>query len=153
MEKQIGNYIIYSDGKVFSLNTNKFLKPHKGEKGYLRVRLSFDGKYFNYRIHRLVAIAFLPKLEGKNQVNHINGIKDDNRLENLEWCNNQENQLHAHKNNLANSNQIKRIVLDTYTGVFYDSATELANLMGLKRPTLISRLNGTKKNITRYIYA
>lgn len=153
MEKQIGNYIIYSDGKVFSLNTNKFLKPHKGEKGYLRVRLLFDGKYINYRVHRLVAIAFLPKLEGKNQVNHINGIKDDNRLENLEWCNNQENQLHAHKNNLANSNHIKRIVLDTYTGVFYDSATELANLMGLKRPTLISRLNGTKKNITRYIYA
>jgi hypothetical protein len=153
MEKQIGNYIIYSEGKVFSLNTNKFLKPHKGEKGYLRVRLLFDGKYINYRVHRLVAIAFLPKLEGKNQVNHINGIKDDNRLENLEWCNNQENQLHAHKNNLANSNHIKRIVLDTYTGVFYDSATELANLMGLKRPTLISRLNGTKKNITRYIYA
>jgi hypothetical protein len=153
MEKQIGNYIIYSDGKVFSLNTNKFLKPNKGEKGYLRVRLIFDGKYINYRVHRLVAIAFLPKLEGKNQVNHINGIKDDNRLENLEWCNNQENQLHAHKNNLANSNHIKRIVLDTYTGVFYDSATELANLMGLKRPTLISRLNGTKKNITRYIYA
>ena len=153
MEKQIGNYIIYSDGKVFSLNTNKFLKPHKDEKGYLRMRLSFDGKYINYRVHRLVAIAFLPKLEGKNQVNHINGIKDDNRLENLEWCNNKENQLHAHKNKLANSNHIKRIVLDTYTGVFYDSATELANLMGLKRPTLISRLNGTKKNITRYIYA
>ena len=153
MEKQIGNYIIYSDGKVFSLNTNKFLKPNKGEKGYLRVRLLFDGKYINYRVHRLVAIAFLPKLEGKNQVNHINGIKDDNRLENLEWCNNQENQLHAYKNNLSNSNHIKRIVIDTYTGVFYDSATELANLMGLKRPTLISRLNGTKKNITRYIYA
>jgi hypothetical protein len=153
MEKQIGNYIIYSDGKVFSLNTNKFLKPNKGEKGYLRVRLLFDGKYINYRVHRLVAIAFLPKLEGKNQVNHINGIKDDNRLENLEWCNNQENQIHAHKNNLANTNHIKRIVLDTYTGVFYDSATELANLMGLKIPTLISRLNGTKKNITRYIYA
>jgi hypothetical protein len=153
MEKQIGNYIIHSDGKVFSLNKNKFLKPNKGEKGYLRVRLLFDGKYINYRVHRLVAIAFLPKLEGKNQVNHINGIKHDNRLENLEWCNNQENQIHAHKNNLANSNHIKRIVLDTYTGVFYDSATELANLMGLKRPTLISRLNGTKKNITRYIYA
>lgn len=153
MQKQIGNYIIYSDGKIFSLNTNKFLKPNKGEKGYLRVRLLFDGKYINYRVHRLVAMAFLPKLEGKNQVNHINGIKDDNKLENLEWCNNQENQLHAHKNNLANSNHIKRIVLDTYTGVFYDSATELANLMGLKRPTLISRLNGTKKNITRYIYA
>lgn len=153
MEKQIGNYIIYSNGNVLSLNRNKFLKPHKGEKGYLRVRLLFNGKYINYRVHRLVAIAFLPKLEGKNQVNHINGIKDDNRLENLEWCNNQENQIHAHKNNLANSNHIKRIVLDTYTGVFYDSATELANLMGLKRPTLISRLNGTKKNITRYIYA
>ena len=82
----------------------RILKLQKSKKGYLQVSLSFNGKRFHTGAHRLVALSFIENLENKLQVNHINGIKQDNRVENLEWCTNQENQMHAVKNNLSNPN-------------------------------------------------
>lgn len=79
---------------------SKVLKPNKDKGGYLRVRLSINYVKKSFRIHRLVAEVFLPNINNLPQVNHINGIKTDNRVVNLEWCNNSYNQLHAIKNNL-----------------------------------------------------
>lgn len=152
MNKQFGNYLVYSDGRVFSLKHNKFLKPAKDEKGYFRIRLSNNGESKTFKLHRLIAEMFIPKVEGKTQINHINGIKDDNRLENLEWCNNAENQQHAWNNGL-NRSSYNKLVLDTQTGIFYNSATELAKLLGMKRSTLISRLNGHRNVPSQYMYA
>ena len=69
--------------------------------GYLKASLTKENKMKVFFVHRLVALAFIPQIEGKPQVNHINGIKDDNRVENLEWCTSKENTIHAHKNNLC----------------------------------------------------
>ena len=82
------------------LKKGKIIKQQKGHKGYLILSLCKDKKRKTFKVHRLVAQAFIPNLENKPQVNHINGDKTDNRIENLEWATNGENGLHAYKNGL-----------------------------------------------------
>ena len=76
------------------------LRPNRLSKGYLQVDLKVDKRRHPRQVHRLVAEAFIPNPNNYPQVNHINGIKDDNRVENLEWCDNSMNQLHAYKTGL-----------------------------------------------------
>lgn len=78
----------------------KILSQQKHYKGYLTLKLSKENKQKRYKVHRLVAIAFIPNNENKLQVNHIDGVKSNNKAENLEWCTNLENQKHAAKTGL-----------------------------------------------------
>lgn len=75
----------------------KILKPYVGKTGYCYVNLRAKDKASLSTIQRLVALAFMPNLENKPCVNHINGIKTDNRLENLEWVTHSENLTHAYQ--------------------------------------------------------
>lgn len=78
-----------------SLKKGRLLNCSPTKRGYTRVSLSKGSKTQQIMIHRLVAIAFLNPIEGKLNVNHINGIKEDNRVSNLEFVNQRENVLHA----------------------------------------------------------
>jgi hypothetical protein len=89
-------YIITKTGEVINSRNNHILKPQPNSKGYLRVSLC--GK--RYFIHRLVAEKYIPNPENKEQVNHKDGNKNNNSVENLEWVTNQENRDHAIKNKL-----------------------------------------------------
>nr|DAV06100.1 MAG TPA: homing endonuclease [Bacteriophage sp.] len=94
-----GLYEIYSDGRVYSLVSNKFLKPRLSMDGYERVALCDKGKRYEYRIHRLVAEAFIENPENKPQINHKDFNKRNNFINNLEWCTNLENVHYSMYNN------------------------------------------------------
>lgn len=86
-------------GRYFS-RKGKSIKPIAADHGYLKVRLTKDGKQTDRRIHRLVADVFLPNPHNRSEVNHKNGIKTDNRVENLEWSTRRENIKHAYATGL-----------------------------------------------------
>ena len=96
------NYYITDDGRVWSERTNKFLSPQLDKDGYEKIRLmSTDGKRHRYSIHRLVMQNWHPiKHMEYYQVNHKDGNKRNNNLNNLEWVTCKENIQHAVKNNL-----------------------------------------------------
>lgn len=75
----------------FIKKEEKMLKYGNTPKGYYTVKLYKNSTHCNKKIHRLVAEAFIPNPEGKPQVNHIDGNKKNNNVENLEWCSNKEN--------------------------------------------------------------
>lgn len=88
-------YAVSSIGRVKNLRTGRILKPTPTRVGYYRVGLSVGGVLKYYFVHRLVALAFIPNPLGKPTVNHINEIKTDNRIENLEWATNAEQNVHG----------------------------------------------------------
>jgi hypothetical protein len=85
--------IKHTKGKIMNLTLKN--------NGYLSVMFSVLNKRKRFHVHRLVSIAFLDNEECKPTVNHINGIKTDNRLENLEWCTYSENSIHARDTGLS----------------------------------------------------
>lgn len=101
-----GIYMISNLGNVkgFKYKTGfkeHLLKPMHDKNGYCKVSLYKNRKMRMVSIHRLVAEAFIPNLENKPQVNHIDGDKDNNSVYNLEWCTNKENIEHAIKTGLT----------------------------------------------------
>lgn len=91
--------------KGYSIKKGKMLKPILNKKGYYKVSLSKNQKEKRFFIHRLVAIHFIENPLSKEQVNHKDGNKKNNRVDNLEWCTNLENQIHAIKNGLIDNEQ------------------------------------------------
>ena len=93
------NYSVSENGIVRNDNTNKILSQ-RIQQGYCHVGLTINGKAKSCRVHRLVAQAFIPNPENKPYVNHIDGIRSNNNVENLEWCTPKENTQHAVKTGL-----------------------------------------------------
>ena len=85
-------YFVTTDGKVIGIKGCE-MKLNAGKSGYFQVRSTRLNKTFS--VHRMVAETYIPNIKNKSDVNHINGIKTDNRVENLEWVTRSENMKHS----------------------------------------------------------
>ena len=103
---QFENYLVSDRGRVKTIN-GKILEQRKQSKGYMMVSLSNNGQYWRALVHRLVAIVFIPNPDNLPQVNHINEIKTDNRVENLEWVSAKQNINHGTGHDRAFNSFIK----------------------------------------------
>jgi hypothetical protein len=161
MEKDIegfNDYTINTKGQVFSKRKNIFLKTRLDKDGYVMVVLCKSGKKKNISIHRLLAISFIPNPDKKPQVNHVNGIKSDNRLENLEWVTASENIVHSWTTGLSDkcrkilSTIHNRSIINMENGVFYGSIKEASEKENINYSTLKAMLTGQNKNKTSLQY-
>jgi len=90
-------YLISDTGKVMSLVTNQLIsKNRKTKDGYMKVTLRKDGKAHDFRIHRLVALHFIENPHNKETVNHKDGDKTNNHVDNLEWATREEQVQHSY---------------------------------------------------------
>lgn len=94
--RSVKRKIKYSN-EIFHSYDGKILKNKLGKQGYFYIKLCIHKKYKNIKIHNLISNAFIPNIENKPEINHKNGIRTDNRIENLEWCTRSENILHAYR--------------------------------------------------------
>lgn len=99
------NYLVSKDGTIYSKRFKKQLTPKHNWDGYHRIQIWENNKCSMIGWHRVVAQTFIPNPENKPFVNHKNGIKSDNRVENLEWCTQQENIQHSWENGFSTSNR------------------------------------------------
>ena len=181
-----GLYQVSNMGRVKSFNyknTGKegILEGSKNKRGYKVVHLSKNGKTNHYRIHRLVAITFIPNPNNYPEVNHIDEDKNNNRMDNLEWCDGKYNlnygtrnkRISEHrkgkcsgkehprygksmnkknKNKLIESHKVKVINLDT--GEIFNSMKEAGEKYNMKNPWNISSCcTGKRKTARGYRWA
>jgi hypothetical protein len=161
------NYEVSNLGYVKSKLTGKVLKLSYDKRGYQRVALYRDGLKKTISMHRVVALNFIKNLENKAQVNHIDGNKQNNYANNLEWNTCQENIIHANANGLfdkknkatAERMRIKlkgisfnhKNVIDLQTGIFYESLTNACNTYNLSYSTEVKRTRKERNNRFQYI--
>lgn len=151
-------YSVSNLGRVRNNKTNKILSP-RNLCGYQRVSFYVDGKPTDLRIHRLVAKAFIPNPENKPQVNHINGNKGDNHVNNLEWRTNGENIRHAFRTGLIDTRKLslanrgekhpraklsERQILEIKKKLKHQTGLSLAKEYNVT-PSLISLIRNNKK--------
>ena len=146
------NYFITRDGRVFT-RQGREKKPSLNYKGYLVVNLRQDGKQHMRKVHRLVAMVYLPNPLNKPQVNHIDGNKWNNKVENLEWLTNKENHLHASRAGLLYTTRVDMLTKDGEYLRTFDSLKSAEAFVGAKRPNgtgICSVLRGATKTAYGY---
>ena len=171
-----GRYDVSNMGRVRSLINNcenlraepKIRKLTLGKSGYFYVVLWDHGNNKVLRVHRMVAEAFLEKPDNAECVNHVNGIKTDNRVENLEWCTLSENTLHAirlglvvdpashfhtkgrHGKDHPTSKPVEQYTLDGEFIGEYESCVEAANRLGFVANNIQRCAHGKRRTAHGY---
>ena len=157
----VQGYSISKDGLIFNCKTKKYLKGHQSKEGYVIVYMNKKA----YKLHRLLAIQYILNPENKSYINHINGIKNDNRLQNLEWVTAKENTNHAWQSGLCkpinywkgkfgeNHNTSKEILqmdLDGNLIAKHKGIRNIANKLNIKYQSIIRCAKGLRPSAYGY---
>lgn len=149
------SYYITEEGKCYNSKTNKYLKGQENYKnGYFSYILTMpDGSKKRCLAHRLVAIAFIPNNDSeKNQINHIDGNKLNNCVDNLEWVSQEENQQHAIQLGLRQFEHVFCFTKDKKLVAEYLSVADAAKAANLNRCLISQELNKDIKALTGGFY-
>jgi hypothetical protein len=166
----------YLDTNIYSSNcglilkessVNRLLTQTKANNGYLRIATTFYGNQKSISSHRIIAICWIENIYNKPQVNHINGIKQDNRVDNLEWNTAKENTNHSIRTGLqirhkgdkcfhygkrgSEANRAKKVI-DNLSGKIYNSLKDVVIDSLYSYKSLSKQLTGTIKNKTNFTY-
>ncbi len=172
-----GYYKISKNGQIKSMGritasrsvSECLIKPRIQNSGYLYVSFYKNNKGKNYLLHRLIAMTFIPNPNKYEFVNHKNGIKTDNRIENLEWCTKGQNQIHAYANGLKKitdkhldrlinwNKTLHAVPVSQYSlsGEFirsFSSMTEASISTGLDYNSLVDCVRGKHKHCGGFIF-
>lgn len=143
----------------------KLMTPAKATNGYFQVGFRKEGVKNRPLWHRVIALTFIPKVDGKTQINHKNGDISDNRVCNLEWCTASENTLHAHRvlkcrhgmtgrTGYKNSLSIEVVGTNRMTGqtVRFGSSRDAARQMGVHASGIVACLKGRQKTCNGFAW-
>ena len=152
-----GLYQVSNIGRVRSLDhpigtrlmRGRVLSLQKTKTGYHMVNLSKDGVVSKVFVHRVVAMAFLPKQIDMNFVDHVNGVRSDNRVQNLRWVTCSDNRRNA--NRLGNLPKSYRRVRRS-DGVEYESMAAAARALGVTKCAVIANVHGRTKTCKGYVF-
>lgn len=162
------NYMVSNMGRVKNIKLNHILKPVKVIGGYYRVDLSVNNNPKHFRVHKLVALAFLPNPKNLPSINHKDENKANNSVDNLEWCTHKYNSNYgtakersaAHKNyaEIARKGLVykyKPVVQYNLNGEFvkrWESATHCEKVLGINASRIRSCCRGVSKIAHGYIW-
>lgn len=149
-----GRYLVSTKGQVYSIISEKLLKPQKTEKGYFVVELRGGNKRKVKKIHRLVAEAFLENPFSRTEINHKDGNKQNNTVENLEWSTRSENLIHAYSSGLKKQ-KTKAVDMFTVYGEFiksFQSQKEAEVNTGIHQGSISGCCRGKNKTAGGYVW-
>ena len=158
------HYSVSSEGRIRNDETGRIKALDKTKDGYFKVDLYSEGKRESHRAHRLVAEAFIPNPDRKPQINHIDGNKLNNNVENLEWVNNSENMMHAYQTGLAtphptygmlgkknpNGGVKGRAIICIETNTYYKNVASAERQLGIPDSCIFDNLYGRSSHAHGY---
>lgn len=140
--KSLARYVNHGSRQIFV--KERILKTRKNKNGYLAVYPCKNGKYKPMDIHRIVGVVFIDNPCGYGDINHKDGNKQNNFVENLEWCTRSSNIKHAYDK--LGHRHWKRKVICIETGVEYESSVDAAKKLGINASGIRNNAGGSAKS-------